>query len=76
MGPRLGPDLATVGGTAVLRVRVARLVRGEPVAREHLALRWLAADGLDDVDWLDADRPLLGPLRVLLRSGRTPTARD
>jgi 8-oxo-dGTP diphosphatase len=43
----------------VLRVATARLVDGEPIPRqgEHDAVRWLGADRLDDVDWLEADRP-------------------
>jgi 8-oxo-dGTP diphosphatase len=32
---------------------------GEPTPTEHDAVRWLAADELDDVDWLDGDRPFL-----------------
>lgn len=72
IGPRLGEDLPTTDGAAVLRVYTATLRRRLPVAREHQALRWLAADELDSVGWLDADRPLLEPLAALLRSGRLP----
>ena len=54
-----------------LRVLVARLLPGSPppAARpgEHDALRWLAADELDDVDWLPANAALLPPLRGHLR---------
>lgn len=49
-----------------LRVAVCRLVEGEPHGREHDALHWLSADELDDVDWLEPDRPFLAELR---RSG-------
>ncbi|MFF3287873.1 (deoxy)nucleoside triphosphate pyrophosphohydrolase [Streptomyces sp. NPDC003023] len=42
----------------VLRVWTVRLVSGEPrPLQDHDALRWLAPDELDDVDWLDQDRP-------------------
>ncbi|MFF5500736.1 (deoxy)nucleoside triphosphate pyrophosphohydrolase [Streptomyces roseolus] len=42
----------------VLRVWTARLLSGEPRPLEdHDALRWLARDELDTVDWLDQDRP-------------------
>ena len=43
----------------VLRVATAALVDGEPIPRdgEHDAVRWLRADQLDGVDWLEADRP-------------------
>ena len=30
-------------------------------------MRWLAADELDDVDWLEPDRPFLAELAALLR---------
>lgn len=46
-----------------LRVALCRLVGGEPMAREHDALRWLSTDELDDVDWLEPDRPFLAALR-------------
>jgi 8-oxo-dGTP diphosphatase len=61
-GARLGNDVAAVGGELVLRVWEARIVTGTPVAREHRALRWLRADELDDVDWLEADRPVVAEL--------------
>jgi 8-oxo-dGTP diphosphatase len=53
----LEPEVAIRAGL-VLRVATARLVDGEPIPREgeHDAVRWLAADQLDDVDWLEADR--------------------
>ena len=46
-----------------LRVYLARLTAGVPVALEHAALRWLAPDEFDDVPWIDADRPLVDRLR-------------
>lgn len=64
VGARLGGDLPVQGGGAVLRVWTARIRAGEPVAREHAALRWLAADELDEVAWLPADRPLIDLLRA------------
>ncbi|HWG94011.1 MAG TPA: (deoxy)nucleoside triphosphate pyrophosphohydrolase [Mycobacteriales bacterium] len=65
VGPRVGPDLL-IGETAVLRVYLAELLRGEPALVDHDAHRWLAADELDDVPWIEVDRPLLAPLRRLL----------
>jgi 8-oxo-dGTP diphosphatase len=53
-------DIA-IGRLAVYR---ARLVGGEPTPREHRELRWLAPDQLDDVPWIDADRPLVERLRA------------
>ncbi|MEZ5092088.1 (deoxy)nucleoside triphosphate pyrophosphohydrolase [Nocardioides sp.] len=42
-----------------LVVALARLVGGDPDPVEHDAVRWLAVDELDAVDWLDPDRPFL-----------------
>ena len=48
----------------VLRVATASLVDAEPVPRagEHDAVLWLRPDGLDAVDWLEADRPFVSVL--------------
>ncbi|MEV6351566.1 (deoxy)nucleoside triphosphate pyrophosphohydrolase [Streptomyces hydrogenans] len=55
----------------VLRVWTARLLAGEPRPLEdHDALRWLARDELDTVDWLDQDRPA-----VAEAARRLPVAR-
>jgi 8-oxo-dGTP diphosphatase len=53
----------------VLRVAVASLPAGEPEPRssEHDRLRWLSADDLDAVAWLEPDLPFLDELRRLLR---------
>jgi 8-oxo-dGTP diphosphatase len=55
-----------VGDRHLLRVALATLVRGEPTPSEHDQVRWLGADQLDEVDWLDADRPFLTELSALL----------
>jgi 8-oxo-dGTP diphosphatase len=55
-----------VGASHTLAVAVARLVDGEPDPVEHDLVRWLAAEELDEVDWLDADRPFLAELRAIL----------
>jgi 8-oxo-dGTP diphosphatase len=52
-------------GASTLRVWWARLVDGEPVAREHADLRWVTADELEDLDWIPADRPLLPAVAAL-----------
>ncbi len=54
------------GGGHELRVAVVDLVAGEPALREHDAVRWLGAADLDDLDWLEADRPFLDAVRPLL----------
>lgn len=66
VGERVGPDL-DLRGTAVLRVYLARTA-DEPQALEHRALRWLTADELRDVDWLDVDLPVVDALEGLLRA--------
>lgn len=45
VGGQLGADVGLAGGR-VLRARWADLVAGEPVLREHSALRWVGADEL------------------------------
>ena len=55
-----------VGDRYLLRVAVAELEAGEPSPNEHDAVRWLSPEELDDVDWLDADRPFLAELSDLL----------
>jgi len=57
---------APIGDTHLLRVATASLVAGEPEPHEHDAVRWLSADELDDVDWLEPDRPFLAELRTVL----------
>lgn len=52
-----------------LRAALARLVVGEPVPREHDAVRWLRGDQLDAVAWLSADVPFVEQLRPLLGGG-------
>lgn len=57
-------------GTAyVLRVAVARLVAGDPDPVEHDEVRWLLADELHSVDWLEGDRPFLAGLPAVLAAG-------
>ncbi|HLM06996.1 MAG TPA: (deoxy)nucleoside triphosphate pyrophosphohydrolase [Blastococcus sp.] len=53
-------------GASTLRVWWATVASGEPVAHEHAALRWVKADGLDDLEWIAADRPLIPAVRTLL----------
>ena len=67
VGERLGDDLP-IGDTAVLRVYVCRLLRGEPALVDHDEHRWLGADDLLDVPWIPVDLPLVEQLRGLLRS--------
>lgn len=77
----LGCEIAVTGYLAgsqpikdryTLRVALAELVRGEPIPHEHDAVRWLAADELDLVRWLEPDLPFLPELRGLLENGVAP----
>jgi 8-oxo-dGTP diphosphatase len=76
----LGCDIAYVrplsGTTPIkpgyaLTAHLVELAGGEPMPHEHDALRWLAAEDLDDVAWLPADRPFLDELRGVLSDGFT-----
>ena len=59
-------EKAPIALDLVLRVALATLADGEPHPVEHDAVRWLAADELDDVDWLDPDRPFLAEIGQFL----------
>jgi 8-oxo-dGTP diphosphatase len=56
------PGAVGIGDRHVLTVALARLVDGEPHPHEHDQVRWLAADELGYVDWLEPDRPFLAHL--------------
>lgn len=52
------PDRWSLKPGYVLEVWTATLVSGEPrPLQDHDEVRWLTPDRLDDVDWLEADRP-------------------
>jgi 8-oxo-dGTP diphosphatase len=55
-----------ISDSHTLAVALATLVDGEPEPVEHDVVRWLATGDLDDVDWLEADRPFLAELRDVL----------
>ncbi|RAU94244.1 DNA mismatch repair protein MutT [Mycobacterium colombiense] len=65
VGGRLGDDIVVDGGFTLRAYRV-RLVRGEPDARDHRALRWITAAELHDLDWVPADRGWLADLTAAL----------
>ncbi|MER7010988.1 NUDIX domain-containing protein [Saccharopolyspora sp. NPDC000359] len=64
---RVGTDVPLSNGM-LLRIHAAELVdpTAVPEAVEHRALRWVTADELTGLDWLDADRVLVHNLRDLL----------
>lgn len=57
----------SIGTAYELTVATARLLAGEPEPTEHDQVRWLAAHELDDVDWLEPDRPFLAGVRAAVR---------
>lgn len=57
------PGRAEIGERHELRVAFAVRTEGEATPTEHDQVRWLTADELDDVDWLDPDRPFLPAIR-------------
>jgi 8-oxo-dGTP diphosphatase len=59
-----------IGGRHLLRVALVHVVSGELAPVEHDRVRWLAADELDAVDWLEPDRPFLPLLRAHQARGR------
>lgn len=63
------PGSVEVGPGLQLEIAVAGLASGEPVPREHDAVRWLRADELDAVAWLPADVPFVEQLRAVLGGG-------
>lgn len=42
------------------------IVNGDLVLKEHEAARWLTRKQLDDVDWLPADRTIIGSIAAAL----------
>lgn len=58
-----------IGETHELRIATARIVSGDVDPAEHDQVRWLAADELDEVDWLEPDRPFLPQVAAALRQG-------
>jgi len=61
------PGTSRIGeGDLRLTVALVTLLEGEPTPVEHDAVRWLAADELEDVDWLEPDRPFLDAVRSRL----------
>jgi 8-oxo-dGTP diphosphatase len=61
---------AAADGRIRLVLYAARLGDAEPAAgADHDAVRWLAADELEEVEWLPIDRDLLPAVRELLQRG-------
>jgi hypothetical protein len=63
------PGVAPLGPDLELRAYLCRLVAGEPVPREHDAVRWLGPEQLHEVGWLPADVGFVDGLRERLLDG-------
>ena len=63
------PGAVAIGDRHELIVATCSLLAGEPTPVEHDRVRWLGADELGDVDWLEPDRPFLAALREHLGAG-------
>ncbi len=63
------PDAVEISTAYQLRVAVCATGAEEALPTEHDLVRWLAADELDDVDWLEPDRPFLASVREALLDG-------
>lgn len=44
---------------------MARVISGELILKEAEAARWLSRDELDSVNWLPADKELIGKIKAL-----------
>jgi len=68
VGPLLGRGQARGAiRLVVLDLFLAHIRGGTLTLNEHQAVRWLAFDELESVDWADADRPVLPAVRQALR---------
>ncbi|NBE95770.1 (deoxy)nucleoside triphosphate pyrophosphohydrolase [Nonomuraea sp. KC401] len=65
VGERVGGEWPLSPGY-VMRVWLCSLASGVPEAKEHLALRWLGPGDYYDVEWLDADLPIMKTVENLL----------
>ncbi|OGW35756.1 MAG: NUDIX hydrolase [Nitrospirae bacterium GWD2_57_9] len=50
--------------TVTLYPFISRVLSGEIVLHEHAALAWLLPEELPDLDWAEADRPILEEYRL------------
>jgi len=60
---RLAGDVE-IGPQMLLRVWWAELVRGEPSALEHQAVRWIDRDDIHALRWLPSDAPVVAALHA------------
>ncbi|MGB3356433.1 MAG: NUDIX domain-containing protein [Mycobacterium sp.] len=66
VGARLGADVA-LNATTTLRAYLVTQTDGVLHPNDHRALRWVRADGLEELAWVPADTAWLPQLATLLR---------
>jgi len=71
IGERIGPDI-DLGDNRVLRCYLARAGGARFTPNEHDAIQWVEPDGLDEMNWLEADRSILPELRLALLDQKRP----
>ena len=48
----------------VMHAYTCSIAKGEPVLKEHIALKWLRVEELDQLDWAAADEPIVKYLQA------------
>lgn len=69
IGARVGPQVRLPRGDRVLRVYEATLASEPKALLDHDMLRWMCADDVCDLDWLDPDWPIVAAVRERLLDG-------
>lgn len=73
VGVWLGQGRADAGDKViVLDVYAGTILDGTPRALEHHALRWCSAEELAELDWAEADVPIVAGVQTALREHREP----
>jgi 8-oxo-dGTP diphosphatase len=63
----VGEGTSEVGGRRIwLEVYRAEIVSGSLTLHEHEAVRWVGAEEIAQLDWADADVPIIPAVRALL----------
>jgi 8-oxo-dGTP diphosphatase len=72
----LGREESTVGSARiVLDVYAAHASTRVLHAKEHSEIRWVAESELTDLDWAEADVPIVPEVRARMRAGRRTSMR-
>ena len=64
---RIGQGVSEVDWRRIwLEVFRAEIASGDLVLHEHEAIRWVGVDEIDDLDWAEADVPVIPAVKALL----------